>query len=68
MSNPFPAKFGGRCGYGDTIHEGDQVRYDNDGELVHTACEDNPPPTEDTPRRNERKCPDCYTIHAGECA
>lgn len=68
MSKPFAAGFPGRCAYGDAIEVGDTIRYDEDGELAHITCEDNPPPSEDAPRRNERKCGDCFTIHAGECA
>lgn len=61
----FQAKYPGSCtACGERIHEGDHVRYEDEF-LVHDDC---PEPTDaDEPRRTERKCPDCFTIHAGEC-
>ncbi|MCT7373207.1 hypothetical protein [Mycolicibacterium llatzerense] len=63
----FQAKYPGRCvSCGERIHEGEWVRYEDDDSLVHDNCDE--APDVDAPQRNERKCPDCFTIHAGECA
>lgn len=58
----FEARFRGRCGNCDgRIEVGDEVRYEYpDDELVHDRCPAESGPTE--------VCPDCWTIHAGECA
>ena len=66
MTFSFPAKFDGRCGYGDQITMGEPVTWEDD-ELVHVRCQDNPPPPPDAPGRNERRCGTCFTIHAGDC-
>lgn len=61
----FQAKYAGRCvACGERINEGDWVTYEDDF-LVHANCPD--VVDVDAPQRNERKCPDCFTIHAGEC-
>ena len=61
----FQAKYPGRCTRCDEqFHEGDWVRYEDDF-IVHQDCPE--PIDADAPRRNERKCPDCYMVHAGEC-
>lgn len=62
----FEAKYHGHCANdcGDRIEPGDQVEYIGD-ELVHGHCD--LPDDPDEPTRNERRCPDCFTIHAGEC-
>jgi hypothetical protein len=61
----FGAKYAGRCAACDErISVGDLIRYEDD-EVVHTDCPE--PQDIDAPRRNERQCPDCFTIHAGEC-
>lgn len=61
----FEAKYHGRCsGCDERIEPGDQVEYD-DEQLVHTQCDTQANP--DAPQRNERRCPDCWTWHAGEC-
>lgn len=65
----FEAKYRGKCARcGDNITPGDHIEYEDDyrGDLVHaTQCAEQPNP--DEPKRNERNCPDCFTIHAGEC-
>ena len=59
------AKYSSQCpACGERIHEGQQVRYEDDF-VVHDDCPDLI--DADAPRRTERKCPDCFTIHAGEC-
>jgi hypothetical protein len=64
----FQAKYAGYCHIGEhRIHEGDQVQYDEDGKVIHVDCADQPPVDHDAPGRNERNCPECFTIHAGEC-
>lgn len=61
----FQAKYPGQCAAcGERIHLADYVRYEDDL-LVHDDCPDTVDP--DLPGRQERKCPDCYTTHAGEC-
>jgi hypothetical protein len=61
----FEASYPGKCGAcGDRIHPGDQINY-CDGATIHAFCDDRVDP--DEPRRTERKCPDCFMIHAGEC-
>jgi hypothetical protein len=61
----FEAKYYGRCaGCEERIEPGDQVEY-ADEELVHTHCDPQADP--DAPTRNEKRCPACFTIHAGEC-
>lgn len=61
----FQAKYPGKCAAcGERINEGQHVRYEDDF-LVHDDCPD--PINPDQPGRQERKCPDCHTIHAGEC-
>jgi hypothetical protein len=62
----FEARFWGTCvACHERIVPGESVTYSEDDELVHAAC--SPQPDPDEPRRNERKCPECFTIHAGEC-
>ena len=61
----FTARYSSQCpACGERIHEGQQVRYEDDF-VVHDDCPDLI--DADAPRRTERKCPDCFTIHAGEC-
>ena len=62
----FTAKFEGHCLDCDgRINVGDQVQYDEDA-VVHVDCD--PIPDIDAPRRTERQCPQCWLVHAGECA
>jgi hypothetical protein len=37
MSNTFQARYRGRCDFGDEIHPGDEVLYDED-RIVHREC------------------------------
>lgn len=67
MSLAFAARYPGKCAAGDSINIGDNVQYDNDDELIHHDCIGAPPADENTPQRNERMCPDCNMVHAGEC-
>lgn len=61
----FQAKYSSRCAACDErIHDGNWVRYEDDF-LVHDDCPE--PVNHDAPQRNERNCPDCYMVHAGEC-
>lgn len=65
----FTARYPGFCTACDErTHPGDEVDY-LDGErtkIVHANC---PELADlDAPQRNERQCPDCFLIHAGECA
>ena len=68
MRVSFRAKYSGRCGAcDDRINPGDDVRYDDD-QLVHDVCP-GPAYTPDqfTLGPLETLCPQCFTIHAGEC-
>lgn len=62
----FEAKYHGTCIMcEESIEPGQVVEYDGVGDVVHTRC-----PAildDDEPQRNERRCPDCFTVHAGEC-
>lgn len=65
MSLSFIATYPGRCGAcGDKVEPGDKCTYE-DGSVVHEYCVDKADP--DEPARNERRCKECYQIHAGEC-
>jgi hypothetical protein len=44
---------------------GTEVAYQDD-ELVEVECPE-VPGRDAAPGRNERSCPGCFTIHAGEC-
>ena len=61
-SRVFTAQFSsGDCAVcGERINPGEEVRFNNDDELEHFACE---------PRVIEAgtPCPRCFLIHAGEC-
>ncbi len=63
-SAQFAASWWGACPEGDTIKPGDTCHY-LDGLLRHVDCPGDVNP--DEPQRNERQCPDCFCIHAGEC-
>lgn len=39
----FEARYPGRCANGDRIEPGQQVRYDEDRQLVHIDCDDAAP-------------------------
>lgn len=61
----FIATYPAKCGAcPDRIYPGDSCTYE-DGSVVHVYCADRVDP--DEPARNERRCPECFTIHAGEC-
>ncbi len=61
----FQARYSGQCAAcGERIYEGARVEYEDDF-LVHVDCPERV--NVDVPQRNERTCPDCYLIHAGEC-
>jgi hypothetical protein len=62
----FEAKYHGRCNKcEEPVEPGDLAEYDWIGEIVHVACPT--PVDDDAPQRNERRCADCFTVHAGEC-
>lgn len=63
----FEAKHPGVCGFcGEFFPAGTELRANEDDGWVHSpTCPE--PVDDDEPQRNERKCPDCFTIHAGEC-
>lgn len=64
----FTAQYHGTCTSCDgRIKPGQECRYDDD-EIEHVKCpEEEDPILNDTPARNERRCGDCFTIHAGPC-
>jgi len=59
-------RYPGRCPSCDErIHEGDSVKYDADGNLIHASCD---APSLPNPRdEHEKVCRQCWTIHNGEC-
>lgn len=61
----FLARFHGPCAAdcGDPIRPDDEVTYVAD-ELMHAECAGVPPTA---PPPEERPCPDCWTVHRGEC-
>ena len=62
----FEAKYPGHCWACDErIAPGEQVRFNDAEEITHAVC--GPAASPDDPGRHERRCPDCFTIHAGEC-
>lgn len=66
VSQSFTAQYPDQCADCDEeISPGQSVHYDADHDLVHDACPD--VPDDDAPRRNERRCGDCFTTHAGDC-
>jgi hypothetical protein len=58
-SRVFTAQFSsGECATcGERINAGEEVRFDNDDELVHFSCE----------RAPTTPCPKCFLVHAGDC-
>lgn len=63
----FQANYSGICrSCGEYYSEGAEIRSTEDDGWVHApTC---PEPIDfDEPQRNERRCPECFTIHAGEC-
>jgi hypothetical protein len=62
----FQARYPGRCAACDErIHEGDDVDYDDD-QLVHATCP-TPPPDLFSVGSTETVCPQCFTVHRGDC-
>ncbi|WP_245906332.1 hypothetical protein [Mycolicibacterium palauense] len=60
----FEARYPGTCGYGDRINPGDLVDYDDENELVHAECS----AVEGAAYvNNVAACPDCWTVHRGDC-
>jgi len=65
----FTAKYFGACTFEGcatgVINPGDEVEFvSGTRDLVHVECITD---TSDEPQRNERKCTECWQIHAGEC-
>lgn len=65
----FLAKYDGWCPVCETkiTADKDQLRYDQSDRVVHLVCPEESDPTDGALGRNERRCGDCFTIHAGEC-
>lgn len=60
----FRAKFPGRCNICDNpVEPGDECDYTDDDELAHVYCIN----TDSIEDSTAAVCPDCWTIHAGEC-
>lgn len=81
-SREFEAAYEGHCfDCGEMIAVGQHVVYDDDGDLVHAGCYNDPtsfdPNGDDDVRyvkfvevkeRDDRKpCEACHLVHAGEC-
>lgn len=66
----FEARYHGECGFCGEEMKGTMCSFAADDVLVHTDCLV-PYATGVDPAartgRNERRCPDCFQIHAGEC-
>lgn len=67
MNANFRARYSGQCAHGDLIEVGDLCTYTKGDQVAHVDCE-----VEDA-QDGERfdpssVCPDCWTVHAGECA
>lgn len=62
----FPAKYKGICGECDTeFPVGTVIRFRGLSELVHAhGC---PDPLEPIGSAQEKRCTDCWLIHAGDC-
>lgn len=68
----FTAQYHGECGFCGEELKGTETSYAEDKTLVHTgSClipyNTGVDPVATTLHRNERKCGDCFQIHAGEC-
>lgn len=68
----FTAQYPGPCvgDCGGRIHPGDDIEPVPGEGHRHTYCGDverGQTTAFDPPGRNERKCPHCFTTHAGEC-
>lgn len=62
----FEARYHGQCPTcEEPITPGQIVEYDWAGVVSHASCPVSV--NDDAPQRNERQCPDCFTIHAGGC-
>lgn len=62
---PFTAaKYHGICVVCSTlVVPGDMIGFDADG----VTCEDCYDGKPDTPKPDKKPCPDCWTVHEGEC-
>ena len=65
----FIAKYLGACTNEEcatgVIQPGDEIEFvGNTGDLVHVECIGD---TDAKPGRQERRCTECWQIHAGEC-
>lgn len=64
--NTFTARYDGRCCMCDKrIDAGDEVRYDDDDDLVHARCEQPHPDAGQIDM--SQVCPTCWLVHPGEC-
>jgi hypothetical protein len=61
-SRVFVAQYGGECAEcGDRIHSGEEVRFNDDDELVHWVCDGQRSESVSAP------CPKCFLVHTGDC-
>jgi hypothetical protein len=57
----FEARYPGRCNECDEwFSEGTMIRYNSSDEIVHEDCGGWDDPVPDA-------CPECHTVHKGEC-
>lgn len=61
----FTAQYHGECPDCGQEMKGTEVGYQGE-DLKHTKCPEGLP--DETMGRHERKCGECFQIHAGECA
>lgn len=65
----FPARYDGWCSRCKTaITIGDTLTYTDDDGAIHAHCQAVEPDDPLAVGKRETVCPDCYLIHAGECA
>lgn len=63
-SRVFTAQYRGTCHEcEDTISQGEDVRFDDDGKLVHWMCPDEP----ELSVGSAKPCQKCFLVHSGEC-
>lgn len=64
MRSTFIAQYGGQCDECGGQVKGQEVMYDQYGELVHVVC----PETGIEKPKNTPLCPRCFCYHNGDCA
>lgn len=67
----FEARYHGECGFCGEEMKGTDCSYAPDGIITHTGClipySTGVDPIATVMHRNEKRCGQCFQIHAGEC-